>query len=173
LLTWVDSKSAAVKRAGNQVKFVDYDHYVGYFNGRFCEAGVDESTVESNTRQVELRGYLSHLTNCKSRTGLMFYELDTRDVFGSNPWKRSTEEHPENSFEGSVNQFAEITYLVDPGATLVEAALVSDEPSTSTASLAVTNVAIKAATASIGSYIPNLLPDGYENSSVHSCCHSS
>ncbi|KAF3392625.1 hypothetical protein F1880_008918 [Penicillium rolfsii] len=94
-------------------------------------------------------------------TGLMFYELNTMDAFGNNPWKRSTEEHPEDSFEGSVNQFAEITYLVDPGAKLVEAALVSDDTSTSTASLAVLNVAFKAATASIGSYIPNLLPDGF------------
>ena len=34
------------------MQFVDYDSYVGYFNGRFCEAGVDESTKESNTRYV-------------------------------------------------------------------------------------------------------------------------
>lgn len=45
-------QSSAVERAGAQVKFVDYDSYVGYFNGRFCEAGVDESTSDSNTRWV-------------------------------------------------------------------------------------------------------------------------
>ena len=49
-LTWTTVKSSAVKRAGNQIKFINYDHYVGYFNGRFCEQGVDESTKESNTR---------------------------------------------------------------------------------------------------------------------------
>jgi hypothetical protein len=50
LLNSIALQSAAVERAGNQVKFVDYDFYVGRFNGRFCEAGVDESTTESNTR---------------------------------------------------------------------------------------------------------------------------
>ncbi|KAJ6025713.1 hypothetical protein N7444_013392 [Penicillium canescens] len=51
---------AVVKRAGDQVKFVDYDYYVGYFNSSFCEEGFDELTKESNIR-----------------TGLMFYELNT------------------------------------------------------------------------------------------------
>lgn len=44
------SWSAAVSRAGSNVVFVDYDKYVGEFKGRFCEAGVDESTPESNSR---------------------------------------------------------------------------------------------------------------------------
>lgn len=43
-------KEAAAERAGSDVIFVNYDSYVGYFGGRFCEAGVDESTTESNTR---------------------------------------------------------------------------------------------------------------------------
>lgn len=43
-------KAAAVKRAGSSVVFVNYDPYVGRFNGRICEPGVDESTSESNTR---------------------------------------------------------------------------------------------------------------------------
>lgn len=89
----------------------------------------------------------------------MFFELNTRDPFGGNPWKRSTEEHPEGSFEGSVNQYAQITRLVDPNVQLVDQAMVSDETSTSTASLGVSKVSIKAASDSIIS-IPNLLPDG-------------
>lgn len=44
------SQEAAIARAGDKVKFVDYDDLVGTFNGRFCEPGVDESTVDSNTR---------------------------------------------------------------------------------------------------------------------------
>ncbi|KAB5550778.1 SGNH hydrolase-type esterase domain-containing protein, partial [Coniochaeta sp. 2T2.1] len=41
---------AAAERAGPSVVFVDYDSYVGEFHGRYCEAGVDEATTESNTR---------------------------------------------------------------------------------------------------------------------------
>jgi hypothetical protein len=45
-------QAAAAERAGESVIFVDYDKYVGQFGGRFCNAGVDESTTESNTRFV-------------------------------------------------------------------------------------------------------------------------
>jgi hypothetical protein len=43
-------QSNAVSRAGSSVTFVDYDHYVGKYGGRFCEAGIDESRDESNSR---------------------------------------------------------------------------------------------------------------------------
>jgi hypothetical protein len=33
----------AVRRAGPEAHFIDYDKYVGMTNGRFCEPGVDES----------------------------------------------------------------------------------------------------------------------------------
>ena len=33
-----------------QCQICGYDSYVGEFGGRFCEAGVDESNAESNTR---------------------------------------------------------------------------------------------------------------------------
>ncbi|OGM49583.1 hypothetical protein ABOM_001752 [Aspergillus bombycis] len=127
---------AAVKRAGDKVKFVDYDSYVGQFNGRFCEDGVDESTSESNTR-----------------TGLMFYELSTWDLIGGNPWKRSVDYPLEGTFEGTVNQLAQITLLMDTDAELADQDMIAD-----------------AATASIAAYdevelssagIPNILPDGY------------
>lgn len=90
----------AVKRAGPQVKFVDYDKYVGQFSGRYCEPGVDESTKQSNTRP-----------------GLMFYEPNTHDYMGNTPWKRSAEELHNSSFHGQVNIMAIINLLLDPDAT--------------------------------------------------------
>ncbi|PLB48819.1 fibronectin type III domain protein [Aspergillus steynii IBT 23096] len=133
--------SAAVKKAGSQVEFVDYDSYVGYYGGRFCEKGVDESTTDSNTR-----------------TGLMFYELNTWDPLGSNPRKRSYDAPMNGTFEGSVNQLAQITLLVDPNAKF------SDKDSnsnagTAAASLEVSKVATSAKVADVE--VPNVLPDGY------------
>lgn len=89
----------------------------------------------------------------------MFYELNTWDPLGGNPWKRSLDDHPEDSFEGTVNQYAQITYLVDPNATFADQAMISDETSASTASLTQSKIAMTAASNSIIS-IPNLLPDG-------------
>ncbi|KAG2019298.1 hypothetical protein GB937_005212 [Aspergillus fischeri] len=123
------------------VKFVDYDSWVGHFKGRFCENGVDESTVESNTR-----------------TGLMFYELNMMDPFGTNPWKRSDKQPFEGTFEGTVNQFAEITRLMDPDAKFSEQAFISDA---GTASIASSNVKLVNSASVLGLTIPNLLPDGY------------
>ncbi|EAL88870.1 uncharacterized protein AFUA_6G10190 [Aspergillus fumigatus Af293] len=109
--------SAAVKRAGSQVKFVDYDSWEGHFNGRFCDNGVDESTDKSNTR-----------------TGLMFYELNTWDLLGGSPWKRSDNQPFEGTFEGTVNKFAQITRLIDPDAKFTEQAFISDAGTASVAS---------------------------------------
>ncbi|KAK6840159.1 hypothetical protein PG987_006025 [Apiospora arundinis] len=73
LVDLVNSKiAAAVKRAGPEVEFVDYDRYVGETEGRFCEPGVDEGSATSG-----------------SRAGLMFFEMNGEDPSGSNPWKRS------------------------------------------------------------------------------------
>jgi len=90
----------------------------------------------------------------------MFYELNTWDLLGLNPWKRSPDDHPEASFEGSVNQYAEITRLVDPNAKLTDQALITEETSASTtnAIFAQSKVAMKVASDSIS--IPNILPDG-------------
>ncbi|PYI01923.1 fibronectin type III domain protein [Aspergillus sclerotiicarbonarius CBS 121057] len=135
--------SAAVDRAGSQVKFVDYDSYVGYFNGRFCEEGVDESTKESNTR-----------------TGLMFYELNTWDPLGRNPYKRSQDNPLNGTFEGSVNQLAQITLLMDPDAKLTDQTFVSDSAAdTTTEALAESKIFLSAQSSDIE--VPNLLPDGY------------
>ncbi|KAH1392951.1 hypothetical protein KXX49_001196 [Aspergillus fumigatus] len=132
--------SAAVKRAGSQVKFVDYDSWVGHFNGRFCDNGVDESTDKSNTR-----------------TGLMFYELNTWDLLGGSPWKRSDNQPFEGTFEGTVNKFAQITRLIDPDAKFTEQAFISDA---GTASVASFNVDLVDGASALGLKIPNLVPDG-------------
>ena len=67
--------------------------------GRFCESGVDEATYESN-----------------SRPGLMFYELNSWDMLGNSPWKRSTGEELEGTFMGDMNILAQIQLIVDPDA---------------------------------------------------------
>ncbi|GAT25369.1 fibronectin type III domain protein [Aspergillus luchuensis] len=134
--------SSAVERAGAQVKFVDYDSYVGYFNGRFCEAGVDKSTSDSNTRE-----------------GLMFYELNTWDPIGSNPHKRSQDRPLEGTFEGSVNEYAEITKLLDPDAQFSKQTSVSDD--TTDMTLVESKLSLSAVSESSDIEVPNVLPDGY------------
>ncbi|KAL5610312.1 hypothetical protein FOVSG1_004993 [Fusarium oxysporum f. sp. vasinfectum] len=92
----------AVDRAGDSVKFINYDQYVGKYGGRFCEAGVDESTSESNTRK-----------------GLMFYELNSWDLVGTSPWKRGTGGGELNgTFYGDMLILGQITRLLDPNAEL-------------------------------------------------------
>ncbi|QIW96307.1 hypothetical protein AMS68_001825 [Peltaster fructicola] len=127
-------KRAAVANSGPDVVFVDYDPYVGQFHGRFCEAGVDESTVESTTR-----------------AGLMFYELNTWDPFGSSPWKRSERTTSNTTMEGQVNIFALITLEADKDAQLKHDAAATNDK---TISDSVSN------SKDIG--VPtNIMPDGY------------
>jgi hypothetical protein len=66
--------------------------------GRFCEAGVDESTEASN-----------------SRLGLMFYELLLRDPMGQTIFKRGEQNSPQGTFAATMDQYAMITQLLaDP-----------------------------------------------------------
>ncbi|XMA20860.1 hypothetical protein WAI453_013651 [Rhynchosporium graminicola] len=143
LVDAVNAKIAiAVEKAGNRVKFVDYDQYVGYFNGRFCEAGVDEATKESETRQ-----------------GLMFYEMSTWDVFGGSPWKRDTNGVPSDTFVGRISQLAQLTLLIDPKAQLVNEHFIESGQND------ILSAAFAAPTESkltiLGFEVPNMLPDGY------------
>ncbi|RYP12542.1 hypothetical protein DL765_007244 [Monosporascus sp. GIB2] len=94
---------AAAERAGDKVKFVDYDTYIGKFGGRYCEPGVDESTTESSTR-----------------IRLMFYELNTLDPLGATPWKRFNHEELQGTFAGDLDILAQITMMMDPDAELVQ-----------------------------------------------------
>lgn len=146
-----------MERAGDQVKFVDYDSIVGDYNGRYCEPGVDESSADSN-----------------SRKGLMFYELNTWDPMGDTPWKRSDEGEAANgTFRGDVNIFSEITLLVDPEADYMHEDKVEDDASASeimasTSMKAMDGSSLKNMTSikaaddeSPQLETRNLLPDGY------------
>lgn len=87
----------------------------------------------------------------------MFYELNTMDPFGTNPWKRSDNQPFEGTFEGTVNQLAEITRLMDPDAKFSEQTFISDA---GTASIASSKVKLVNSAGVLGLTIPNLLPDG-------------
>ncbi|EKJ76429.1 hypothetical protein FPSE_03428 [Fusarium pseudograminearum CS3096] len=103
LVDYVNSQlRTAVERAGDSVRFIDYDHLLTKYRGRYCEPGVDESTSESNTRQ-----------------GLMFYELNSWDPAGTTPWKRDTAEGElSGTFYGDMLILAKLTRLMDPKAEL-------------------------------------------------------
>ncbi|KAL2076239.1 hypothetical protein VTL71DRAFT_1182 [Oculimacula yallundae] len=91
----------AVVRAGNSVRFVDWDSELEYRHGRFCESGVDEATKESN-----------------SRVGLMFYELNSFDTLGNSPWKREPSEELQGTFMADLSILGQIQLFVDPNAKL-------------------------------------------------------
>ncbi|KAJ3497498.1 hypothetical protein NLG97_g1847 [Lecanicillium saksenae] len=80
----------AVKRAGPQVQFVNYDDYVGMLGGRYCMPGVDEAASDSNTRSA----------------------LTLYAAFG--PWKRSDINYPPGTFEGDMSQYAKIMLKLMP-----------------------------------------------------------
>jgi hypothetical protein len=81
----------------------------------------------------------------------MFYELELLDPLGNTPWKRSDEISPPGTVQATIDQWAQITLLIDPDAKLkgAEAAPVRANMRT---------VSEKA----IGpGWMPRLLPDGY------------
>ncbi|KAK4452713.1 carbohydrate esterase family 3 protein [Podospora aff. communis PSN243] len=130
---------AAVQRAGSQVKFVNYDKYVGEYGGRYCEAGVDESRADSG-----------------QRPGLMFYELSSLDFMGGSPWKRSEGEAHVDTFQGEINMMAQLTLLLDP-----EARLAVPEAANSLNSVNLTAVNELPQRPHVKVGIMNVLPDGY------------
>ncbi|RYP70471.1 hypothetical protein DL769_004960 [Monosporascus sp. CRB-8-3] len=129
---------AAAERAGDKVKFVDYDSYIGKFGGRYCEPGVDESTTESNTR-----------------IRLMFYEMNTADPLGNTPWKRSSHEELQGTFAGDLDIFAQITMMMDPEAELVQGDKVETD------NTADPTGAVFIETQGEGIQVEKFLPDGY------------
>ncbi|UZP45216.1 hypothetical protein NXS19_013028 [Fusarium pseudograminearum] len=131
-----DKIEAAVKRAGDKVTFINYDEYVGHFKGRYCEDGVDESVVESNTRPE-----------------LMFYELDTFDSWGNKPWKRSTVEHQNGSFSGDMNTMARAAEFVAPDVAFRQEHKIEEDSELQGLEAAAKEGATED--------VPNLLPDGY------------
>ncbi|KAL6864240.1 SGNH hydrolase-type esterase domain-containing protein [Trichoderma novae-zelandiae] len=130
----------AVKRAGPQVTFVNYDQYVGKWGGRYCEAGVNESTSESNTR-----------------TGLMLYELNSWDPLGSTPWKRSNDDPLNGTFNGEQEILAQITLLLDPHAEFTHTEANDGFKLAAQANRTRPIQAVELPDIQV----PNLLPDGY------------
>ena len=86
----------------------------------------------------------------------MFYELNTLDPFGTNPWKRSTDDPLNGTFEGKLDIFASITLLVDPDAELTYEKLVEED---TTAGGVFAEFSNKAEAADF--QVPDILPDGY------------
>lgn len=84
----------------------------------------------------------------------MLYELNTWDVLGHNPWKRSEATLAPGTFQSTANQFAQITLLMDPDAELTDQALMQDTSS------AVSTMALLDAVNLDDVEVPNLLPDG-------------
>jgi hypothetical protein len=85
----------------------------------------------------------------------MFYELNTWDPLGTTPWKRSTVEALNGTFDGDIDVFAQIVSVMDPGAQYADSEANTVMVSENTVMATVETVAD---VAEIG--IPNLLPDG-------------
>jgi hypothetical protein len=159
----------AVKRAGDGVVFVDYDKYIGEFEGRFCEKFIDESQDVAASRyghRTLPSQYLCFryptLTTTNHRVKLMFYELNTvDDQSGDQPWKRSTTDSVNGTFNAHIDIFGQITMMMDKDAkyTLGKA---NDPPAEAPVAqaAAVANVEIGGQEISLPT-IPGLLPDGY------------
>lgn len=101
--------------------------------------------------QGEIYKSVPHRLLISKRPELMFYELDTFDPWGSNPWKRSTVEHKNGSFSGYMNMFARATEFVAPDVKFREAQRIE-----TTSELEAQQAAAQGATEDV----PNLLPDG-------------
>ncbi|KAK3312152.1 SGNH hydrolase-type esterase domain-containing protein [Apodospora peruviana] len=152
-----------------QVVYVYYDGYIGEFGGRYYEAGVDESTTESNKRKQ-----------------LMFYELNTLDQLGNTPFKRSSEAEFQSTFMGTLAGLSQIQRLVDPDsefkqkavqapmppnpgagkrgggdAASAAVALAPPSPSTDSRQLVQARQANSGQNQNQDKQVPNFLPDGY------------
>ncbi|KAJ6080564.1 hypothetical protein N7499_005438 [Penicillium canescens] len=94
--------------------------------------------------------------------GLMFYEMDSLDLKGTSPWKRTVESSYVDTFEGTVNQFAEIAYGLDSGVKLSAASFVSDtSPAATTSLMAVSKVNLMSTSENTKRTVSKWLPDGY------------
>lgn len=95
--------------------------------------------------------------NYHNRAQLMFYELNSLDPAGTNPWKRSTNGELQGTFLGDLDIYAQITQLMDPQVQFKEPAVDTNNPPGATF-LEMDNGTNSAL---LDIEIPNLLPDGY------------
>ena len=94
----------------------------------------------------------------------MFYELNTWDPFGTNPWKRSTNGDLDSTFIGNLDIYAQITNLVDPGATFKEQTIDTNTTGDPTIPSVQTHAHFDADMGEVvveAVEVPNILPDGY------------
>ncbi|KAJ4415694.1 hypothetical protein N0V82_007187 [Gnomoniopsis sp. IMI 355080] len=159
----------AVAKAVAFKEGIDWPQDFGWdATGRGCEAQLEltqalidsssfSSSIDSviNAAKVKLApDGVIHNTG----VGLMFYELNSRDPLGSSPWKRSTEGPLDGTFEGSLDQFAQITLLMDPNAAFTnEDKIDSAEKAVKIQSQMQSNLTVP----ELDIEVPNLLPDGY------------
>ncbi len=82
----------------------------------------------------------------------MFYELNSWDVLGLSPWKRSNDDPLKGTFDGDQEILAQITLMMD------EQAKFTQEEANTGSFVAAKNAAL--ASSSFNVQVPNLLPDG-------------
>lgn len=92
----------------------------------------------------------------------MFYELNTWDPFGTNPWKRSTNGDLDTTFIGNLDIYAQITTLMDPGATFKVDTIDTDTASNTTNAMKQAHFDAEVGVMVMAEVeIPNILPDVY------------
>lgn len=87
----------------------------------------------------------------------MFFELNTWDPLGGNPWKRSNDGPLNGTFKGQQEIYAQITRLMDPNAEFTQQEGNTTQTSSETAAIEpapVANFEIP------DIQVPNFLPDG-------------
>lgn len=89
----------------------------------------------------------------------MFYELNLKDPWGTNPWKRSSDEHYNGTFGGFVNTLARATEYIDSDAKLRNEDAIEDSSSSKIAGQAFAELE-SATLSAVDLEVPNLLPDG-------------
>jgi hypothetical protein len=106
-----------------------------------------------------VRGAFELISDPQYRVGLMFYELNTDDKWGDNPWKRD-ESAPSltGTFKGDTNVFAAIVNHLEPEVKFAQEEHIEDSDSSSTMANLLANT--KASDVETRSVVEHLLPDG-------------
>lgn len=86
----------------------------------------------------------------------MFYEYNTKDPYGTTPFKRSEDDAALGTFEGDLAGFGELNLILDPDAQFTSGAQISSAKSSSHLVAAVDGSPLD----TLRQLIPNPLPDG-------------
>lgn len=90
----------------------------------------------------------------------MFYELNSQDIFGGTPWKRSTTGNLNSTFQGELDMFGLITLELNPTAQLSQQAGNQSQANAELNAVSRPNIEIIPGMIEVDVPIPNLLPDG-------------